>query len=72
MYDALTELISELIEPEEPGGMTVEAPTEWDTFEEMVGMRDMMIRFPGTGCDPFVDRVVVLHPTSLGTCRSVD
>lgn len=77
VYDALTELISELIEPEEPGGMTVEALAKWNTFEEMVGTRNSMIHFPeGTDRDrdrdPFADRVVVLHPTSLGTCRSVD
>lgn len=77
VYDALTEFISELIEPKEPGGMTVEAPAKWNTFEEMVGTRNSMIHFPeGTDRDrdrdPLADRVVVLHPTSLGTCRSVD
>lgn len=73
VYDALTELISELIEPEEPGGMTVEEPTNWDTFADMARTRDLMIRFPaGTDRDPFADRVVVLHLTSFGTCRPVD
>ena len=73
VYDALTELISELIEPEEPGGMTVEAPTEWNTFKEMASRRNSMIRVPEeSNRDPFADRVVVLHLTSFGTCRPVD
>ena len=72
-YDALNELISELIEPEEPGGMTVEAPTEWDTFEEMVSERNLMIRVPEESKrDPFADRVAVLHPMSFGACGVVD
>ena len=65
VYDALTELIS--------GGMTVDVPTQWTTFADMASTRDLMIRFPaGTDRDPFADRVVVLHLTSFGTCRSVD
>ena len=71
VYDALNELISELIEPEEPGGMTVEAPTEWDTFEEMTSERDSMIRVPdGSDRDPFADRVAVLRLMSFGACEA--
>ena len=73
VYDALTELISELIEPEEPGGMTVEAPTEWNTFEEMTSERNSMIRVPdGSNRDPFADRVAVLRLMSFGACEAAD
>ena len=73
VYDALNELISELIEPEEPGGMTVEAPTEWNTFEKMTSERNSMIRVPdGSDRDPFADRVAVLRLMSFGACGDVD
>ena len=73
VYDALNELIFELIEPEEPGGMTVEAPTEWNTFEKMASERNSMIRVPeGSDRDPFADRVAVLHLMSFGVCGDVD
>ncbi len=61
VYDALNELISELIEPEEPGGMTVEAPAEWNTFEKMASERNSMIRVPD-GSD-HADRLRYAHRT---------
>lgn len=65
VYDAL----AGSIEP----GMTIEAPIVWKRFDEMVNVRNSMIRVPeGSDRDPAADRVVVLHLMSLGVCRAFD
>lgn len=65
VYDAL----AELSEPD----MTVETPIVWERFDEMVNVRNSMIRVPeGSDRDPSADRVVVLHLISLGACRTFD
>ena len=54
--------------------VNVEEPPRWDTFGEMVEVRDGCIESPSEerGRDPFLDRVVVLELQTSGRCAPAD